>query len=211
MEQVLHPIDLSIKVSESFWWKKSAHTHLSRSLVNLRLCERLGWCLFQLLHHGLFYRGYRFLYWLLRGCAVNWVNICSPKSTFWGRAWKWLSFLSCSTKGMFKRRYLLFYFVYFDLTQKTGLKFERFPFNKNSGLKFRKFHVPNGTVHSGCTDPTEATARWIIILVSRTQKSVLGTTILSNGKGYFGPSDRDDQTGLSEPPSRSTLLLLTLN
>ena len=112
---------------------------------------------------------------------------------------------------MFKRRYLLFYFVYFDLTQKTGLKFERFPFNKNSGLKFRKFHVPNGTVHSGCTDPTEATARWIIILVSRTQKSVLGTTILSNGKGYFGPSDRDDQTGLSGPPSRSTLLLLTLN
>ena len=27
-----------------------------------------------------------------------------------------------------------------------------------SGLKkFRKFHVPNGTVHSGCTDPNQAT------------------------------------------------------
>ena len=25
----------------------------------------------------------------------------------------------------------------------------RFSFNKNSGLKFRKFYVPNGTVHSG--------------------------------------------------------------
>ena len=47
----------------------------------------------------------------------------------------------------------------------------RFPFNKNSGLKFRKFHVPNGTVHSGCTDPTQATARLVIVLVSRIQKS----------------------------------------
>ena len=34
----------------------------------------------------------------------------------------------------------------------------RFPFNKNSGLKFRKLHVLNGTVHSGCTDPTQASA-----------------------------------------------------
>ena len=37
----------------------------------------------------------------------------------------------------------------------------RFPFSKNSGLKFRKFYVFNGTVHSGCTDPTQATARLI--------------------------------------------------
>ena len=29
------------------------------------------------------------------------------------------------------------------------------PFNKNSGLKFRKFYVPNGTAHSGCTAPTK--------------------------------------------------------
>ena len=28
--------------------------------------------------------------------------------------------------------------------------FGRFPFHKNSGLKFRKLHVRNGTVHSGC-------------------------------------------------------------
>ena len=28
----------------------------------------------------------------------------------------------------------------------------RVPFNKNSGLKFRKFNVPNGTVHYGFTD-----------------------------------------------------------
>ena len=36
-----------------------------------------------------------------------------------------------------------------------------FPFNKNSTLKFRKFRVLNGTVHCGCTDPTEATARFV--------------------------------------------------
>ena len=38
----------------------------------------------------------------------------------------------------------------------------RFPFNKNPGSKFRKFHEPNGTVHSGCTDPTQTTARLVI-------------------------------------------------
>ena len=31
-----------------------------------------------------------------------------------------------------------------------------------SGLKFGKFSVPNGTVHSGCTDPTRTTARFVI-------------------------------------------------
>ena len=44
------------------------------------------------------------------------------------------------------------------------------PFNKNSGLKFRKFHVPNGALHSGCTAPTQAGYK----------RAVLGTTILSN-------------------------------
>ena len=71
----------------------------------------------------------------------------------------------------------------------------RFPFNKNSGLKFLKFYVFNGTVHSGCTDPTQATARLIIVLASR-------TTILSNGKEHFGPTDRNDQTGQRGPPSK---------
>ena len=67
----------------------------------------------------------------------------------------------------------------------------RFTFSKNSGLKFRKFHMPNGTAHSGCTNPTQATARLVIVLVSRIQKSgTAGTTILSNGKGQFGPTDR---------------------
>ena len=35
----------------------------------------------------------------------------------------------------------------------------RFPFKKNSGLKFRKLHVPNGTVHSYCTDTPNASHR----------------------------------------------------
>ena len=44
-----------------------------------------------------------------------------------------------------------------------------------SGLKkFRKFHVPNGTVHSGCTDPNQATTLLVIVLVSRIQKSGTG-------------------------------------
>ena len=49
--------------------------------------------------------------------------------------------------------------------------FVGFPFNKNPGLKFRKLRVLNGTVHSGCTDPTQATARLVIVLESRIQKS----------------------------------------
>ena len=54
-----------------------------------------------------------------------------------------------------------------NLFEKNG----RFPFNKNSSVKLRKFHVPNGTVHYDCTDPTQATARLVIVLVSRIQKS----------------------------------------
>ena len=54
----------------------------------------------------------------------------------------------------------------------------RFPFNKNSGLKFRKFHVPNGTVQyyvpSSCTDPIQATACLLTVLVNRIQKSGSG-------------------------------------
>ena len=74
----------------------------------------------------------------------------------------------------------------------------RFPFNKNSGLKFRKFHVPNGTVPSGCKDPTQATAR----VVAEYKRAVLATKILSKGKGQFGPTDRDNRTGQRGPPSK---------
>ena len=64
-----------------------------------------------------------------------------------------------------------------------------FPFNKNSGLKFRKFNLPNGAVHSGCTDPTQATARLVIVLVSRIQKSGTVKNNLVKWKGTFR-SDR---------------------
>ena len=56
----------------------------------------------------------------------------------------------------------------------------RFPFNKNSSVKLRKFHVPNGTVHYDCTDPTQATARLVIVLVSRIQKSGTGNNNFVN-------------------------------
>ena len=56
----------------------------------------------------------------------------------------------------------------------------RFRLNKNSALKFRKFHVPNGMVHSDCTDPTQATARLVLLLQAGCKRGVLGTTILSN-------------------------------
>ena len=44
--------------------------------------------------------------------------------------------------------------------------------------------MPNETVHSGCTDPTQAIARLVIVLVARIQKSGTGDNNLSNGKGY---------------------------
>ena len=50
----------------------------------------------------------------------------------------------------------------------------RLPFNKNSGLKFHKFYLLNGTIHSSCTDPTQAKVRLVIVLVSRMQKSAAG-------------------------------------
>ena len=62
-----------------------------------------------------------------------------------------------------------------------------FLFNKKSSLTFEKFHVLNGTVHSGCTDQTKAIARLVIVLVSRMPKSGTGDNQrkLSNGKGHL--------------------------
>ena len=40
--------------------------------------------------------------------------------------------------------------------------------------KFPKFHVHNGTVHSGYTDPIQATEGLVIVLVSRIKKSGTG-------------------------------------
>ena len=49
----------------------------------------------------------------------------------------------------------------------------RFPFNKNSGLKFWKLHLLNGTVHSGCTDQTQATARFVTVASQHTHNYAL--------------------------------------
>jgi len=70
-----------------------------------------------------------------------------------------------------------------------GIRVGGFPFNKNSGLKFRKFYVPNGAVHSGCTDLTQATARLVIVLVSRIQQGGIGDNNFVKWKGTF-QSDR---------------------
>ena len=79
----------------------------------------------------------------------------------------------------------------------------RFPFNKNFGLKIRKFHVPNGTVHSGFTDPFQATGCLLIVpAASRIQKSGTGDNNFVKWKGLFGRTDRNEWTGQSEPPSK---------
>ena len=59
------------------------------------------------------------------------------------------------------------------------------PFKENSGLKFRKFHVPNETVHSGCTNLTQTTAVLVIVPVSRIQKSGTGDNNFLKWKGTF--------------------------
>ena len=56
---------------------------------------------------------------------------------------------------------------------------------KICGLKFRQFHVPNGTVLSGYADPTQATSRLVIVLVSRIQKSGIGDNSFVRWKGKF--------------------------
>ena len=49
-------------------------------------------------------------------------------------------------------------------------------------------------MYIGCTDPTQATSRLLIALLSRLPKSGCKEKQLtfSNGKGRFGPTDRND-------------------
>ena len=59
--------------------------------------------------------------------------------------------------------------------------------------KFRfqisEIYEPNGSVHSGCIDPTQATARLVIVLVTRIQGSSTGNNNFVKWKGTF-PSYR---------------------
>ena len=58
--------------------------------------------------------------------------------------------------------------------------------------------MPNGTVHSGCTDPTQATAR----LVFDTKERYWGEQFCQVERDISGPTDRNDQTGQGRPPSK---------
>ena len=76
-----------------------------------------------------------------------------------------------------------------------------FPFKKNSDLKFRKFYVPNAfRLHR--PNPPRV---WLLLLYAGYKRAVLGTTILPNGKGPFGPTDRNDQIGRRGLPSKLVL------
>ena len=58
-----------------------------------------------------------------------------------------------------------------------------------------------------CTDPTQATARLIVVPVSRIQKNSATDNNFVKWKGKFGPTDRNDQTGQSGPLQRWTQIL----
>ena len=72
---------------------------------------------------------------------------------------------------------------------------------KISGLKFQKFHMPNGTVPSGCTDPTQATTR-LVIFISMIQNKRYWDNNFVKWKGTFWSDLPNGQTGQSWPLSK---------
>ena len=61
--------------------------------------------------------------------------------------------------------------------------------------------MPSGTVHFDCTDPTQATTRLVIVLVSRMQRSGTGDKNFVKWKGTFRTfSDRNERIGQNEQP-----------
>ena len=107
--------------------------------------------------------------WWKAECATKttvfrWSGLCLVMA--WTSWWIWSTY---TCQSMWKRMWSE---VCRERETKNYIKHGRFPFNKNSGLKFRKFHMPNGTVQSGCTDSTQATARLVIILLSDPSKQV---------------------------------------
>ena len=61
--------------------------------------------------------------------------------------------------------------------------------------------MSNGTVHSGFTDPPQATARLVIVLVSRMQKSGTGDNSFVKWKREISVRP----TEMSGPPSNKRL------
>ena len=138
--------------------------------------------------------------WWKAECATKttvfrWSGLCLVMA--WTSWWIWSTY---TCQSMWKRMWSA---VCRERGTKNYLKRGRFPFDNNSGLKFRKFYVPNGTVHYGCTDSTQATARLVIILLSRLQKSGTGNNNFVKWEGTFR-SDRTkwSVTGQSGPPSK---------
>ena len=97
----------------------------------------------------------------------------------------------------------------------TGYKAEAFepsvaPYKvipgRYNGLKVRSFHVPNGTVHFGCTAPNQTISRLVIVLVSRIQKSGTGNNNFHrNGLFQFDVPTEISVTGLNERRPKTVL------
>ena len=138
--------------------------------------------------------------WWKAECATKttvfrWSGLCLVMA--WTSWWIWSTY---TCQSMWKRMWLA---VCRERATKNYIQHGRFPFNENSGLKFRTFHMPNGTIHCSCTDSTQATARLVIILLSRLQKSGTGDNNFVKWKGTFR-SDRTKSsvTGQSGPSSK---------
>ena len=61
-----------------------------------------------------------------------------------------------------------------------------------------------GIVHSGCTDPTQATVHLVIVLVSRIQNSGNGDNNFDKWKGTCGQNERDEWTAFKAVPEYSS-------
>ena len=74
-----------------------------------------------------------------------------------------------------------------------------FPFNTISEIPPACW---NGTFRRERSDDCKYV--WLLFLLVKVgyKRTLLGTTILSNGKGHFGPTDRDNRSGQGGPPSK---------
>ena len=61
-------------------------------------------------------------------------------------------------------------------------------------------------VHFGRTDLTQGTVRLVIVLHLQAgyKRAVLGTTLLSNGKGHFGPTNQTAKRRPQDGPEYSS-------
>ena len=100
---------------------------------------------------------------------------------------------------------------HFEVVRNNGSKLE--PQNSPRALsiqqKFRfeisEIRRAQWMVHSSCTDPNQATARLVLVLVSRIQERGSGNNNFVKWKGTFRserPTDRNDQTCQSGSPSK---------